>query len=292
MHAAFVDAVRAGGAEVGPISQADALIWADPQQADRYPALISGAPRVRWIQLPYAGIEPFAAYLDDRFVWTCGKGVYAAPVAEHALALALAGFRGVAHYARGREWLPPVGRNLIGGRVLVLGGGGICESLIELLAPFECSITVFRARDTAIDGATVITERDQLDAALPAIDLVVVALSLTPHTEGIIDRAFLARMAEHAWIVNVARGRHVVTDDLVAALREQRIGGAALDVTEPEPLPAGHPLWTLANCIVTPHIGNTPEMGLPLIAERVRENTARFVAGEELIGLVDVARGY
>ena len=292
MHAAFVAAVRAGGAEVGPIAEADALIWADPQQADLYPSLIAGGPRVRWIQLPYAGIEPFTAYLDDRFVWTCGKGVYAAPVAEHALALALAGLRGVAHYARATDWRPPIGRNLIGGRVLVLGGGGISESLIALLAPFECAVTVFRHRDEPISGATVITERAELDAALPAADLVVVALSLTPQTEGIVDRAFLARMAEHAWIVNVGRGRHVVTDDLVAALREKRIGGAALDVTEPEPLPAGHPLWTMENCIVTPHIGNTPEMGLPLIAERVRENTARFIAGEPLIGLVDVARGY
>ena len=292
MHAAFVAAVREGGAEVGPIADADALIWADPQRADLYPALIAGAPRVRWIQLPYAGIEPFATLLDERYVWTCGKGVYAAPVAEHALALALAGLRGVAHYARGREWLPPVGRNLLGARVLVLGGGGICESLIELLAPFECSITVFRQRDAPVAGATVITDRAQLDHVLPSIDVVVVALSLTAQTEGIVDHSFLSRMAPHAWIVNVGRGRHVVTADLVTALREERIGGAALDVTEPEPLPAGHPLWSLPNCIVTPHIGNTPEMGLPLIAARVRENTARFVAGEALIGLVDVARGY
>jgi phosphoglycerate dehydrogenase-like enzyme len=176
--------------------------------------------------------------------------------------------------------------------VLVLGGGGICESLIELLVPFGCTITVFRQRPEPVRGATVITERAQLDAALPMTDVVVVALSLTPSTEGIVDRAFLSRMAPHAWIVNVGRGRHVVTDDLVGALRERRIGGAALDVTEPEPLPVGHPLWSMPTCIVTPHIGNTPEMGLPLIAARVRENTARFVAGQPLIGLVDVALGY
>ena len=99
-------------------------------------------------------------------------------------------------------------------------------------------------------------------------------------------------MATHAWLINVGRGAHVVTDDLVAALREERIGGAALDVTDPEPLPPGHPLWSLPNCIITPHIANTPEMGLPLIAARVRENTARFLAGEPLIGLVDVRLGY
>jgi phosphoglycerate dehydrogenase-like enzyme len=254
--------------------------------------LIAAAPRVRWIQLPYAGIEPFADYLDARFVWTCGKGVYAPPVAEHALALALAGLRGIGTYARANRWLEPTGRNLIGGRVLILGGGGICASLVDLLEPFGCDITVFRHQDAPIARTRVITERSQLDAALPDADVVVIALALTAHTRGIVDGDFLSRMAKHAWLVNIARGGHVVTDDLVVALLEQRIGGAALDVTDPEPLPHGHPLWSLANCIITPHIGNTPEMGLPLIAARVRENVARFVAGEPLAGVVDVALGY
>ena len=99
-------------------------------------------------------------------------------------------------------------------------------------------------------------------------------------------------MESHAWLVNVARGRHVVTDDLVWALREGVIGGAALDVTDPEPLPAGHPLWSLPNCIITPHIGNTPEMAVPLLGERITANVRRYLAGEELIGLVDVRHGY
>ena len=99
-------------------------------------------------------------------------------------------------------------------------------------------------------------------------------------------------MEDHAWIVNVARGRHIVTDDLVDALRDGVIGGAALDVTDPEPLPSGHPLWTLPNCIITPHVGNTPEMAKPLLARRVTENVRRFARGDELIGLVDVDAGY
>jgi phosphoglycerate dehydrogenase-like enzyme len=292
MHAAFADAVRRGGGEVGSLADADALIWADPQRADLYPSIIASAPRVQWIQLPYAGIEPFVQFLDARYTWTCGKGVYAAPVAEHALALALAGLRGVGQYARTDGWSEPVGHNLIGARVLVLGGGGICESLLDLLTPFECAVTVFRRHPTPTGAATIITERSQLLDAVPAADVVVVALSLTPSTTGIVDDEFLARMAAHAWLVNVGRGGHVVTDHLVDALRAGRIGGAALDVTDPEPLPAGHALWSLPNCIVTPHVGNTPEMGLPLIAERVRANTARFVAGAPLIGLVDVALGY
>ena len=99
-------------------------------------------------------------------------------------------------------------------------------------------------------------------------------------------------MSEHGWIVNVARGRHIVTDDLVAALAAGEIGGAALDVTDPEPLPEGHPLWSLPNCIITPHVGNTPEMAAPLLAARITENLRRWIAGEPLIGLVDPTLGY
>ncbi len=99
-------------------------------------------------------------------------------------------------------------------------------------------------------------------------------------------------MEPHAWLVNVARGKHVATDDLVTALREGWIAGAALDVTDPEPLPDGHPLWELPNCLVTPHTANTQEMARPLLGARIRENVRRFGEGEELLGLVDVERGY
>ena len=135
-------------------------------------------------------------------------------------------------------------------------------------------------------------EADRYAHALPGADLVVVALALTPETEGIIAAGELGLMERHAWLVNVARGRHVVTDDLVAALREGKIGGAGLDVTEPEPLPSGHPLWSLPNCLITPHVGNTPEMAVPLLAARIVTNVRRFASGEELIGPVDVDAGY
>ena len=292
MHEAFVAAVRDAGATVGPLAEADALIWADPQRAELFPELIRTAKRVRWIQLPYAGVEPFVDYLDARFVWTCGKGVYAPPVAEHALALALAGLRHIGAYARADRWLEPAGRNLLGARVLILGGGGIATSLVDLLDPFGCDITVFRRSDAPLRSSRVITQREELDAALPATAAVVIALALTAQTSGIVDHRFLSRMATDAWLINVGRGGHVVTDDLVAALRAGSIGGAALDVTDPEPLPLGHALWSLPNCIITPHIANTPEMGLPLIAARVRENTALFLAGKPLIGVVDVELGY
>lgn len=132
----------------------------------------------------------------------------------------------------------------------------------------------------------------ELAQVLPGTDVLVLALALTPATTGIIGAAELAALPDHAWIVNVARGGHIVTDDLVEALRAGQIGGAALDVTDPEPLPDGHPLWSLPNCLITPHVGNTPEMGLVLLAERVTANVALRVAGEPLIGPVYPDLGY
>jgi phosphoglycerate dehydrogenase-like enzyme len=99
-------------------------------------------------------------------------------------------------------------------------------------------------------------------------------------------------MQSHAWLVNVGRGKQIVTDDLVWALKTGEIGGAALDVTDPEPLPVGHPLWSMPNCIITPHVGNTAEMVPPLLALRIAENVRRFAAGEQLIGIIDQTVGY
>jgi phosphoglycerate dehydrogenase-like enzyme len=230
--------------------------------------------------------------MDDDRLWTCGKGVYAEPVAEMAVTLALAGMRGLGTYARAQAWGTPQGTNLLGARVTVLGGGGITESLLRLLKPFECHVTVVRNRAQDMDGADVVLESDRLMDSLPGADLVVVALSLTPDTEGILSASEFELMESHAWVVNVARGRHIVTDDLVAALRDGVIGGAGLDVTDPEPLPEGHPLWTLPNCIITPHVANTPDMAQPLLAERITQNVRRFGRGEELIGPVDPELGY
>jgi phosphoglycerate dehydrogenase-like enzyme len=292
MHDAFEAAVRAGGGEPSSLAEADAIVWADPAAVGRFPELIAQAPSVTWVQLPFAGIEPFLPYLDARFEWTCGKGVYAPPVAEHALGLALAGLRGIGSYARATQWSAPTGVNLIGANVVILGGGGIAECLLDLLAPFGTTTTVVRRSIAPMPGAARVVGLDQLSSVLGDAVLVVIALALTPETTGIVDAAFLAAMRPDAWLVNVGRGGHVVTADLVRALRAGVIGGAALDVTDPEPLPAGHELWSLPNCIVTPHIANTPDMGLPLIAERVRLNVARRVAGEPLVGVVDVDLGY
>jgi phosphoglycerate dehydrogenase-like enzyme len=153
-------------------------------------------------------------------------------------------------------------------------------------------VTVVRRRPEPLEGAARVVGPDRLDEAFPGADLVVLALALTPETVGIIGAPELERMERHAWLVNVARGAHVVTDDLVAVLQAKSIGGAALDVTEPEPLPAGHPLWSLDNCLITPHTANTWEMAEPLFADRIRRNVERFAAGQPLLGVVDPALGY
>lgn len=286
------DAVRRGGGVVVPLQDAEAIVWTDPRDAVSLDAALRAAPQVRWVQLPFAGIENFTGVLDRERVWTCGKGVYAEPVAEMALALALAGRRGLGTYARAHGWSGPQGRNLLGARVVVLGGGGITESFLRLIGPFGCDVSVVRRHVTAMAGADRVVGPHDLHQVLEGAELVVVALALTPETVGIIGARELSLMADDAWLVNVGRGGHVVTEDLVTALRAGTIGGAGLDVTDPEPLPEGHPLWGLPNCIITPHVGNTPEMAIPLLAERVRVNVARCAAGEELIGLVDVEAGY
>ena len=291
------EAVTAGGGEVVDLDTADALLWGAPNDPGALREVLDSAgDRLRWVQLPWAGIEPYVDALDDDRLWSCGKGVYAEPVAEMALTLALAAMRAVDRYARARTWLQHghMGVNLRHANVTVLGGGGITESLVSMLAPFEARVTVVRNRPAPMPGTVRVlgSTAAEVDDAISAADLVVLALALTPATTGIIDSRRLDLMHERSVLVNVARGAHVVTDDLVDALREDRIMGAGLDVTDPEPLPDGHPLWSLENCIITPHVGNTPEMARPLLAERISTNVARWIAGDEVIGRVEPDLGY
>jgi phosphoglycerate dehydrogenase-like enzyme len=288
----LADAVIEGGAQLVDVESAEAIVWSDARNVEALAAVIDGADHIRWVQLPFAGIENFVEHLDHDRIWTCGKGVYAEPVAEMALALGLAGLRNVGAYAQASGWSAPAGHNLLNGNVTILGGGGITESLVRLLQPWNCRITVVRSNVQAMEGVDDVLEADRYADALPGADLVVLALALTPETEAMFGADEFALMEDHAWIVNVARGRHIVTDHLVEALRSGVIGGAGLDVTDPEPLPDDHPLWSLPNCIITPHVGNTPEMARPLLADRVTENVRRFARGEDLIGVVDVDAGY
>jgi phosphoglycerate dehydrogenase-like enzyme len=246
------------------------------------------------VQLPWAGVEPYAqaGTFDHEHLWTSGKGVYAKPVAEHALALALAGLRDLRRFAVARRWGEQAGISLVGGRATIFGAGGITAELLRLLRPFDCHVTVVRRRPEPMEGADRVIGFHERYDALRGADVVILALALTPETTGLMGEVEFELMEPHAWLVNVARGQHVLTEDLVIALRDDTIGGAALDVTDPEPLPQGHPLWELPNCLITPHTANTDDMAKPLLSERIRENVRRYAAGDELIGLVDPDLGY
>jgi phosphoglycerate dehydrogenase-like enzyme len=289
------DAVRAGGGTVVDLDDGpDSLVWLDPGDVDGLSAWLARAPDARWVQLPFAGVERVAdaGLLDEGRIWTCAKGAYAEPVAEHALALALAGLRHLPARVDARSWGVPAGTSLYDQKVTVVGGGGIATSLLEQMAPFRVAATVVRRRPEPMPGAAEVVAVDALHEALDGALVVVLALALTPETTGIMGAPEFEAMGASSWLVNVARGRHVDTGALVAALDAGAIAGAALDVTDPEPLPDGHPLWGRHDCIITPHTADTIEMVIPLLAGRIRTNVARLAAGEALVGRVDPAAGY
>lgn len=291
-------AVAEGGGEVVlEGDRADGLVWAQ-SHLDGLCEAIEQCRGLRWVQLPLAGVEriveagimarPSAAGL----VWTCAKGAYAKPVAEHAVALALAGLRCLPKRARARSWGEPAGTSLYGASVTILGGGGICRELLSLMAPFNVRVTVVRRRQEEMAGAVRVLSAHEVTDALADALVVFIALALTAETVGVIGAKELSVMGSGTWLVNVARGRHVDTQALVTALTAGQLAGAALDVTEPEPLPEGHPLWSLPNCLITPHTADTPEMVQPFLAKRISDNVRRFGAGLPLVGIVDPVAGY
>lgn len=287
----LAQAVADAGATVVDPADAEALVWATPDASGDLGDLLAANPDIAWVQLPFAGVDAFTDVLDHDRTWTSAKGAYDEPVAEMALALLLATRRHVVGYATETSWTDDHGEMLFGARVVVLGGGAIARVFIDLLAPFGCDVTVVRRSTDPVEGATVVT-MDNLDEVLDGADAVVAALALTPETHGILDRRRLALMAPGAVVVNIARGGHVVTDDLVALLASGHLAGAGLDVTDPEPLPDGHPLWDMPNVVITPHVGNTRAMGRRMLAARLHDNIARFAAGDPMVGAVDVDAGY
>ena len=289
------EAVVAGGGRVVALGDADALVWTAPGSWDGLPGTLAQAPRASWVQLPFAGVEAVAAtgVLTADRTWTCAKGVYAEPVAEHALGLVLAGLRRLDVRARASSWGAQHAATLFDADVVVLGGGGITDSLVALLEPFRARVTVVR-RDasTPVSGAARTVGMDALDEVLPNALVVVLALALTAETVHVLDARRLGLLGHGAVLVNVARGRHIDTGALAQALRDGRLAFAGLDVTDPEPLPDGHPLWTTAGALVTPHTANPWSTARPLLAARIAENVRRRGAGEALLGLVDVDAGY
>ena len=285
-------AIAAGGGACVPLDQADAAIYCSFSDPGQLASALADRPELAWIQLVTAGIDVVSPVLDSHRLWTSAKGCYSHPIAEYVIAGLLGGVRSIARYAQLKSWEPQPTRSLAGLRVTVLGGGGIATEVVRMLQPFECEVTVVRRQPTQVEGAARTVAADQLDEVLPTTDVLVLALALTPETRGLVDAHVLAEMPRGGWLVNVARGEHVRTDDLLAALESGQLAGAVLDVTDPEPLPADHPLWRLDQCIITPHSSCPPALAVPYLLERVTENVRRFGAGAPLLGLIDPQAGY
>lgn len=292
--AAIVAAVERAGGRVTPLAEAEALVWtSDPAEFPR--PLPAG---VRWVQLPGAGVERWiaAGVVDRDRIWTSATGAYADTVAEHALALLLAGVRGLPLAARQTTWrraevLAATG-TLRDAVVTIVGAGGIGRALIPMLVALGARVVAVNRSGRPVDGAVRTVGVAELDSVLPGTDHVVVAAPSTPDSRHLVDAARLAALKPTSWLVNVARGELVDTDALCAALRDGVIGGAALDVTDPEPLPDGHPLWTEPRAIITPHSANPGPLSERALADRVADNLARLIAGTPLLGRVDLDAGY
>jgi D-2-hydroxyacid dehydrogenase (NADP+) len=278
------EAVLAAGGRIGRLEEASALIWLD-SNPDSFPSSLPDS--IRWVQLPSAGVERWLDKVDRERVWTSAAGAYGLPVAEHALALMLAGTRRLHECARATTWTAPPARPLDGSTVAIVGAGGIGRALIGLLEPLDVEVLAVtrRGRDGTLPA-------DRLGELLPTADHVVIAAPATADTRHIIGAAELEAMRDDAWLVNVARGSLIDTGALVDALARGAIGGAALDVTDPEPLPDGHPLWTEPRALITPHIANPEATLRRYLARHVQENVARFANGEPLHSRIDLDAGY
>ncbi len=239
------------------------------------------------VQTLTAGFDNVVPHLPDGVTLCTAAGVHDASTAELAVGLAVAAQRGIGEAAvaatRG-AWEAARRPSLADRRVLVVGVGGVGTAVAHRLRPFEVDLVRVgtRARDDA-DGH--VHAADELPDLLPSAEVVVLACPLTDATRGLVDAGFLAALPDGALVVNVARGPVVVTEALVAECASGRLR-AALDVTDPEPLPADHPLWTTPGVLVTPHVGGNTSAFFPRAQRFLAAQLGRYAAGEPLVSVV------
>lgn len=293
----FIEAIIAGGGTVGEVdAQTRGLVYTSYSDVDTLVSTLETHPDIGWVQLPFAGIDAYAARLipfaERGVLFTAAKGSYSQPVAEHALTLTLALLRVLPRRIRATSWGKSDGRSLFGLHVVIVGGGGIARELIRLLQPFGVRTTVVRRSAAEVPEADQTLTHDRLGEVLPEADVLVLAAPATPDTRGMISAPELAAMKPTAVLVNIGRGPLIDTDALVAALDAEEIYGAGLDVTSPEPLPAGHPLYSHERAIITPHTADTPAVVRPLLLSRVHENVRGFTQTGVFTGVADPQLGY
>ncbi|HET7350047.1 MAG TPA: 2-hydroxyacid dehydrogenase [Marmoricola sp.] len=243
-------------------------------------------PRLRAVLTQSAGVEHIREHVPEGVLLCNGRGIHDASTAELAVGLIVASLRKLPDFVRAQqqgEWRPQWSESLADRQVLIVGHGQIGAAIERRVVPFEADVV--RVARRARSGVHAIEELPEL---LPAADVVVLIVPGTPETRGLFDEAMLARMKDGALLVNVSRGAVVDTDALVAELQSGRIR-AALDVVDPEPLPAGHPLWDAPGLLLTPHVGGASSAMEPRARKLVREQLHRFATGEPLANVVSGA---
>jgi phosphoglycerate dehydrogenase-like enzyme len=250
--------------------------------------VLAKLPELRLIQLLSAGAERVIPHVPAGVTLCNARGAHDPAVAEWIMAVILAQVRSLPDYAKAQRagtWAPAASEPLAGQTVLIVGYGSIGETVERLLAPF--GVIVERVARHARPGVSGI---DDLPALLPRADTVILLVPVTPATVHLADARFLGLMHDHALLVNAARGSIVDTGALLAELTAGRLR-AALDVTDPEPLPPGHPLWSAPGLLLTPHVAGLSTQAIPRARAIVRDQLARYAAGEPLRHVVG-ARGY
>jgi phosphoglycerate dehydrogenase-like enzyme len=293
----FPDAVqRLGGVPPGvqvheydgsgppPPSLAEVELYVLPYLGGLEPVrLAARMPSLRVLQTLTAGVDEVLPLVPDGVTLCNAKGVHDASTAELAVTLALAALRGVPGFVRAqdaRTWAHERLGSLADRTVLVVGYGAVGAAVERRLAGFECR--VLRVARAAREGVAALAE---LPALLPQADVVVLTVPMTEATVRLVDAAFLAAMPDGALLVNVSRGPVVDTEALLAELQSGRLR-AALDVTDPEPLPADHPLWAAPGLLLTPHVGGDSDAFEPRALRLVGEQLRRYCAGEPLLNVI------
>jgi len=293
---AYLEAIESAGAKVVPIGpEVKALVWTDYANPQGLADTLKANPQLEWVQLPFAGVDAFSEIIQLDPVFTSAKRSYSEPVAEHALMLCMALGRILPERIRATSWGKKHADSLFDAEVLLIGGGGISEQMVELLVPFRSKVTVVRKRPEQPFGSGFtgkVVGFESLDAELPKAQFVVLACALTDETRFLFNSERFGLMRQDSYLVNIARGEVVDQDALLEALSSGQIAGAATDVTYPEPLPEDHPMWSEPRLIITPHTADTLPQVTRLFSERLRVNVGAWLSGGSLTGVVDKALGY
>ncbi len=245
--------------------------------------LIAQMPNLEVVQLLTVGVDAALEYVPEHVSLCNAVGVHDASTAELAVALVLASLRGIDDFARAMphgEWIHDRRSSLVDRNVLIIGAGGVGQAIAHRLIPFGAEVTL-----VARSQRPGVVANSELPSLLPEADIVVLAVPLNMHTSGLVDDSFLSRMREGSLLVNVARGGVVDTQALVRHAQQGRIR-AALDVTDPEPLPPEHPLWRIPGVLISPHVGGDTSAFLPRARALVEQQISRWRSKDPLMHVV------